>query len=88
MLDVPEMRRAKGRKGKELGPDSFIVNSSQVAGTRIAHCKIPALEIIHANIPNRAEDSPATYSRKIRASVSNACSSVLIKFSQKVIKPS
>lgn len=31
MFDVPEKRRAKRRKGKELGCDSFIVSSSQVA---------------------------------------------------------
>lgn len=32
MVDVPEMRRAKGRTGKEPGNDSFTVNYSQVAG--------------------------------------------------------
>lgn len=62
MPGAPKMRSAKGSKGKQLGWDSFIVKSSQAAEARIAHCRIPVLEIIHTQFLNGAEESQATYS--------------------------
>lgn len=61
MLGVPEMRSAKGCKRKELGSDSFIVQPPQAAEARAAYCRIPALEIIHAQVLNGADQSQATY---------------------------
>lgn len=48
-----EKNQRKEKENCSFIVNSFIVNSSQVVGTRIAHARIPTLEIIHAKISNR-----------------------------------